>query len=484
MTERMDIPPADLPRVLIAAPASGSGKTTFVCGLLEALRRRGMAPAAFKCGPDYIDPMFHRRIVGAATGNIDLFFTDEARARSLLRRGAEGCDVAVIEGVMGYYDGMGTTDEASSYRVARATGTPTVLLVNARGASLSLAATVAGFSRLRDDANIRGVVLNRCSESLCDRLGPAIERETGVPVLGCVPADDRFAVESRHLGLLCAEEIDDVRARIGAIADAIEAHVDLDALLAIARTAAPIAEVPYRANRIVSGTAPVTIAVARDAAFNFYYEENLRELADLGAVVAPFSPIEDDALPEGASALYIGGGYPELHAAALEANEPMRRAVARAVADGMPTIAECGGFMYLQRELVDADGEAHRMVGALEGRCENAGRLVHFGYVAATPQADTSLVRAGEPLRAHEFHYWHSTHEGADAAVEKPSGAGAWRAIVSRGALFAGYPHVFFPATPDLAKRFVEAARAFAIAQADDAAAMPAPAPRKDRMRA
>ena len=454
------VPPRAIPRVLFAAPSSGTGKTTVVCGILEALSRRGLAPASFKCGPDYIDPMFHRRIVGAKSGNLDLYFTGEDDARRLLVRGAEGAGIAVMEGVMGFYDGRtATSDEGSSYHLARATNTPVVLVVAMRGASLSIAAQIAGFARFRADANVQGVILNRCSKALAEKLRGAIERETGVTVLGYVPADARFAVESRHLGLVTAGEIADLRERIGDLADTLEETVDLDALVALASGAPALADAPYHTPRILES--PARIAVARDEAFCFYYAENLRMLADLGAELAYFSPLEDRTLPEGASALYLGGGYPELHAARLAANERMREAVAHAVSTGMPTIAECGGFMYLQRTLSDDAGTPHAMAGALEGASENTGRLSHFGYLEMEAHRDCLYGPAGTRVRAHEFHDWHSTHEGGDFTAVKPSGE-RWPCMVATDTLVAGYPHVYFPANPCLAERFVRAAARFA----------------------
>ena len=438
---------------MVAAPSSGSGKTVVTCALLRALARRGLACAAFKCGPDYIDPLFHRRVVGARSGNLDGFFTDAPTLRALLARGAAGADVAVLEGVMGFYDGMapGVAD-ASSYQVARDTETPVVLVVNGRGASLSLAAVIRGIAEFLPCANVRGVVLNKTSAAACAYAAPAIEKHTGVAVLGNIPADEAFSLESRHLGLVTADEVEQLSARIDKMAELVEKSVDVDRLLEIAATAPDIREEPYRLEPI-AGARPI-VAVARDEAFSFYYEENLRALEDLGCELAFFSPLCDSELPRGTSALYLGGGYPELHARQLSENAPMREAVRRAVESGMPTVAECGGFLYLQREIADSEGRRWPVAGALEGASENGGRLSHFGYVELTSQRDGLYGPRGTRIRAHEFHYWQSTCPGGDFWAQKPRRDKGWPCMTTTPSLVAGFPHVYYPANPDVARAF------------------------------
>lgn len=449
-----------LPRLMLAAPASGSGKTVVACALLRALQRAGFAPAAFKCGPDYLDPTFHRRVVGARAGNLDAFFCDAPRLRALMARGAEGCDVAVLEGVMGYYDGMAPgTSDGSSCQVASWTGTPTVLVVNARGASLSLAALVQGFARFRPDANVQGVILNRCSARAFEHAAQAVEEQAGVAVLGYVPQDEAFALESRHLGLVAAGEVAEVSRRLDAMAEVFERTVDVGRLLALARTAPAVEEEPFRPAAVVER--PVRLAVARDDAFCFHYEENLRMLEDLGAELAWFSPLSDRRLPAGSRGLYLGGGYPELHARALSENVAMRQAVRQAVAAGMPTVAECGGFLYLQRELRDEAGVPWEMAGVLPGASRNEGRLRQFGYVELTARRDGLYGPAGTVLRGHEFHYWHSTEPGADWRAAKPRRDAGWPCMVARPSLSAGFPHVYYPANPEAAVRFVRAVDGF-----------------------
>ena len=416
---------------MVAAPSSGSGKTVVTCALLRTLARRGLACAAFKCGPDYIDPLFHRRVVGARSGNLDGFFTDAPTLRALLARGAAGADVAVLEGVMGFYDGMapGVAD-ASSYQVARDTETPVVLVVNGRGASLSLAAVIRGIAEFLPCANVRGVVLNKTSAAACSYAKPAIEKHTGVAVLGNIPADEAFSLESRHLGLVTADEVKQLSARIDKMAELVEKSVDVDRLLEIAATAPDIREEPYRLEP-TAGARPI-VAVARDEAFSFYYEENLRALEDLGCELAFFSPL------------------------------PMREAVRRAVESGMPTVAECGGFLYLQREIADSEGQRWPVAGALEGSSENGGRLSHFGYVELTSQRDGLYGPRGTRIRAHEFHYWQSTCPGGDFWAQKPRRDKGWPCMTTTPSLAAGFPHVYYPANPDVARAFASAAASFA----------------------
>ena len=449
-----------IPRIVIAAPRSGGGKTTFTCGLLKALQLRGLRCAAFKCGPDYIDPLFHEQVSGAKRGNLDLFFTDEDTAKSLFVRGSEDCDIAVVEGVMGFYDGMSATSpQASSYHLAKTLQAPVVLVLDAKGASLSLAAQVQGIARFRPDANVQGVILSRCSKSLCDMVAPVIQEECGIPVLGCIPANERLAIESRHLGLVTAAEIDDLEGRILDLAHQIEQTVDLDALIALAQGAPALEAEPYRTPRLTRS--PLRLAIARDTTFCFYYAENLRALEDAGVQLVPFAPVQGETLPHDIDGLYLGGGYPELHAEALEANTVLRTQVREAVAAGLPTVAECGGFMFLQQRICDPEGTWHRMAGALPGECRNLGKLRQFGYVTVTSQVDGLYGPAGTQWRAHEFHYWHSTENGADCTAKKPLRDTAWPCTKTASSLLAGYPHVYFASNPAVLEGFVGAMERF-----------------------
>ena len=294
------------PRLLLCAPASGGGKTTVTCALLQALVNRGAGPVAFKCGPDYIDPMFHSEIIGAKSRNLDLFFLGRDTARYLLEKNSRGSGLALIEGVMGYYDGIGLSADASAYDLARATGTPAVLVLDGRGRALTAAAAVKGMRDFRPDSGIRGVILNRVSPMLYPRLKEAIEGETGVTVYGYLPNLPGCALESRHLGLVTAAEVAGLREKLSALAAQAEKSVDIDGLLALAASA-PALNAPAPALPPPVEGRP-RIAVARDKAFCFYYADGLELLEALGAELAEFSPLADEGLPEGACGLYLGGG--------------------------------------------------------------------------------------------------------------------------------------------------------------------------------
>ena len=444
----------DSPRLLFAAPASGSGKTTVVCGLLRALKNRGKGVRAFKCGPDFIDPLFHETVVGVPSGTLDLFFSDQDQLKRLYCRHAAGADLCLVEGVMGYYDGLGAaTDRASSYAVARALDAPVVLIVDGRGQSLSALATLEGFLRFREDSRIRGVLFNRMSESVYNALKPQVEA-LGVRPLGYVPKAPELMIESRHLGLVTPGEIEDLGQKLDALAALLERTVDMEGLLALAGSA-PALEAPPAPP--IPPLPRTRIAVARDQAFCFLYRDNLDLLADYGAELIFFSPLHDDALPAGAQGLILPGGYPELHARALSENESMRRSVREAIQNGLPCLAECGGFLYLHRELEDMEGRSWPMAGVLDARAYRTPRLGRFGYITLTAKADTAFLPAGEIVRGHEFHYFESESCGDALRAQKPTGSRGWDCGHSRGNLLMGFPHLYYPSDPQLIERFLRA---------------------------
>ena len=330
-------------RLMLAAPASGSGKTVLTCGLLAALTARGIGAEAFKCGPDYIDPMFHQKVLGVPSRNLDLFLQGERGVRKTLAK--QSRPVALIEGAMGYYDGVNGTDQASAWHLATAAKLPVVLAVRPGGSSLTLAAQIQGLQKFRPDSRLRGLILTLCKPSLHAHLKPILELETGLPVLGYLPPLDAARIESRHLGLQTAGEIQDLAQRFTQVTAQLEKTVDLDALLALADE---VPDAPKAQGR--QGEKTCTIAVARDEAFCFYYADNLDALEAAGAELVFFSPLHDEAPPK-ADGLYLGGGYPELYAAQLAQKTGMRKAIGEVVASGLPTVAECGGFLYLQAAL-------------------------------------------------------------------------------------------------------------------------------------
>ena len=464
------------PRVMFAAMRSGSGKTTVTCGVLAALKRRNIIVQAYKCGPDYIDPMFHRTVLGIDTGNLDTFFADADAIGRILARDTKDAELIVMEGVMGYYDGVGgTTTMASSYELSRLTRTPVVLIVDAKGASVTLAATIRGIMEYKMDSRIAGVILNRVSPMFYSRIKRVIEAECGIPVLGYLPEDASFAVPSRHLGLLQPEELQVQKDWVETVAEAVTKTIDLDGILTIAAQRTD-SETDCAERRIEDETMQgettggksgsemtgkndrnedgyrfppgYRIGVARDAAFSFYYRENLRMLEDMGATLVHFSPLADAELPA-VDALIFGGGYPELYAKQLCENSSMRESILQALESGMPCHAECGGFLYLGKSLADEEGNVYEMVGFLDGAGFRTERLQRFGYVELAPQ-DADAFAVNTVLRGHEFHYWDSTDCGDACLAWKPlSKQKTYPCMVKKKATFAGFPHLYYAGAPE-----------------------------------
>lgn len=441
--------------VLLAAPASGSGKTAVTCALLRALQRRGLQPCAFKCGPDYIDPMFHRAMLGVPSHNLDLFLAQPQTVQTLYEGACRDHGAAVCEGVMGFYDGVGgVTTQASAWQVADTLHLPVLLVVRPKGASLTLAAQIRGLQAFRTPSHLAGILLNDCTPMLADSLAPMLERETGLPVVGCLPHLPEAVLESRHLGLYTAAEIENLTVRLDKMATALEENADLDRLL-------HLFERPSRSVPPSTPQAPSTvpIAVAKDEAFCFTYAETLEVLRQYGAEPVFFSPLHDSALPDAIGGLYLPGGYPELYAQALAENAAMRASIRHAVENGLPTVAECGGFLYLSQTLQDTQGQRWPMAGVLPGDGVQTQRLVRFGYADLTAETDSLLFRAGEQIPVHEFHYWDCTQNGTAFGVRKPITGRTWRCGFATPTLYAAFPHLYFAGRPQLAERFVKAAR-------------------------
>lgn len=433
------------PRVMFAATRSGSGKTTVTCGVLAALKKQNIKVQAYKCGPDYIDPMFHRTVLGIDTGNLDTFFADADAIGRILARDTKDAELIVMEGVMGYYDGVGgTTTMASSYELSKVTKTPVVLIVDAKGASVTLAAIIRGIMEYKKDSRIVGVILNRVSPMFYSRIKHVIETECGIPVLGYLPEDASFAVPSRHLGLLQPDEMQKQRDWVETVAKAARKTIDIDGILEIAAQAEML-QIQKATGETEKSKFPAgyRIGVARDAAFSFYYRENLRMLEDMGATLVYFSPLTDAHVSE-MDALIFGGGYPELYAKQLYENQSMRASVWQALEAGMPCHAECGGFLYLGKSLADAEGNVYEMVGFLDGAGFRTERLQRFGYVElASQEADAFAVNT--VLRGHEFHYWDSTDCGDACLAWKPlSKQKTYPCMVKKKGTFAGFPHLYY----------------------------------------
>ena len=438
---------------LLAAPRSGSGKTTMTCALLMALKRRGHAPCAFKNGPDYIDPMFHRAVLGVESRNLDLFFSAPETVRTLYAKGAAGHGAAVCEGAMGFYDGLGgVSDRASAWHLADTLGLPVLLVVEPKGQSLTLAAELNGLKNFRTPSHIAGILLNNCTARMHALLAPMLEKETGLPVLGFLPKLPEAVIGSRHLGLYTAAEVENLQQKLALLADAVEEHIDWPRLLTLCEKEPPVLPVQPETPPV-----RVRIAVAQDEAFCFIYAETLEAFRDAGAEVVFFSPLRDTALPENIGGLYLPGGYPELHARELSENTSLLREIKRKIESGLPTAAECGGFLYLGQSLTDAEGQSWPMVGVLPGEAKDAGRLVRFGYAALSADSDSMLFRAGESFPIHEFHHWDSTANGVALAAKKPVGGAEWRCGSVNEHFYAGFPHLYWAGTP-LPQRFAAAA--------------------------
>ena len=454
-------------KVMITAVASNSGKTAVTCGLLSLLKNKGLDPCAFKCGPDYIDPMFHRSVLGISSNNLDVFLAGEDGVQKAFERYSKGHGAAVCEGVMGFYDGVrfadgagdagGRPDYASAHHVAELLDIPAILVVRPKGAALTLAAVIKGAAEFRAPRRIGGVIFNDCSEAYFKMYAPSIEEESGIPVLGYLPHMEEAGFESRHLGLMTAGEIDDLAERIDRIGKKMEETVDIDRLLEVCGAGKPENAAATSETEAAAAEADVRIAVAKDEAFNFIYADSLTALEEAGAEIVFFSPVHDRALPEGVQGLYLPGGYPELYCRQLSENESMLESIREAVKGGLPTIAECGGFLYLSASLEDAEGASWPMANVFDGAGSNAGRLVRFGYGYISADEDSMLLRKGEKAPVHEFHYWDTTADGSDMTLTKISNGKTWKFGYASDTLYAGFPHLYIAG--GLAERFVEACR-------------------------
>lgn len=453
-------------RFMIAAPKSGSGKTMITCALLQLLKDNGKNVSSYKCGPDYIDPMFHKKVLGVPSKNLDTFFTDEKTTVQLfLDKRADG-DFAVLEGVMGLYDGLGGIyEQGSSYHLAKVTQTPIILVVDAKGMGKSVLALIAGFLQYDTQHLIKGVLFNRMSKGYYDIIKPLIEKELSVKVVGYFPEQKDIGLSSRHLGLVMPDELADIKEQLDELAGRLKKTIDLDMLLDIAVEAEEITKTTNTEQmQIQNQNNTVNIAVAMDEAFCFYYEDNLRLLEKCGAKLQYFSPLHDTKLPDNCDALLLGGGYPELYAKELSENLSMRNSIKTAFKTGLPTVAECGGFMYLHtyihnicEEDADAQNYVFGMTGALDSECHFKGKLVRFGYIELE-EKHNNFLPTDEKIRAHEFHYYDSTDNGADCIATKPATGRSYDCVISHDNYWLGFPHLYYPSNPHFAESFVRKA--------------------------
>lgn len=500
------------PRIMIAAVSSGSGKTLLTCALLQVLSDLGKRTAAFKCGPDYIDPMFHQKIIGVPSKNLDTFFTGEDTTRYLFLEGARDKDISVIEGVMGLYDGLGgIKEEASSYHLARVTKTPIILVINAHGMGRSVIPLISGFLQFDRERLIRGVLLNGISKAFYETIKPEIEGQLPVSILGYFPRQKDIHLESRHLGLKLPEEVEGLKEEVKGLAAVMAATADIDMLCRIASQAEELrakeAVIPVR-------TEKVRIGIARDEAFCFYYEDNLKLLRQHNAELVFFSPLRDTRLPENIQGMVLGGGYPELYGKALSENKKMKDSINEAIRRGMPSIAECGGFLYLHEALKNIEGETFPMVGAVKGTCYYTGKLVRFGYIEITANtkitantevianteitantkrianietfantkriANTEMVanakriatteliantesylKENTKIRGHEFHYYDSENNGNSCVAQKPVTGRSWQCVHAGRNHWWGFPHLYYYSNTEYVSRFLERAKEY-----------------------
>lgn len=444
--------------LVVGGVASGVGKTTLTLGLIGALKRRGLAVQAFKVGPDYIDPSQHAQVAGRPARNLDSWQLPEAALWELFARAAGSADAAIVEGVMGLFDGRtGGGEIGSTAHIAKLLGLPVLLVVDAAKAARSVAATVLGCQALDPGLRIVGVVLNNAAGARHAEIGrEAIESLTSVPVLGWLPRNADLRQEERYLGLVPAVERQLPAGLVDRVTALVEEHLDVDRLLRVARVARlgarpaglfPRDPIPSR----------VRIAVAQDEAFSFYYQDSLDLLTAWGAELVPFSPLRDEALPGGIGGVYLGGGFPELFAIDLAVNAPMLTSLRAAARAGLPIYGECGGLMYLQESLVDADGRRHRMAGLVPGESTLAGKRLTLGYREVRARRDTPIAQAGQRLRGHEFHWSVCEPPPEPLAAYDVLGDTPRAEGYAAGNVLASYVHLHFASDPTLAPRFVDA---------------------------
>lgn len=447
---------------MITAASSGSGKTMITCGLLELFKRKGLNPLACKCGPDYIDGLFHKQVLELEGMNLDSYFEAPEELRDKYSRLSKG-HLPVVEGVMGYFDGLGgSTTRASSWEVAHILDLPAVLVVDARGASVSLAALIKGFLEFERSmgSQIKAVIFNRMSPMLYPRIWELVERETGIRAAGFVPELDFLKVGSRHLGLVLPEEIAGLREQMNRLGKCLEETIDWEFLAELGAEKEE-RDALEEENTEASCTAAFSfrLGIAMDEAFCFYYQDNLRLLERLGGELVYFSPIHDRSLPEQLDGLILGGGYPELYCEALSLNESMREAVKKAAEGGLPVLGECGGYLYLLEELEAEDGRIWPMTGVLKGKGYKKGKNSRFGYIGVEAEKDSLYLKPGEQIRGHEFHYWDCEvlEEEWVMRAKKPVGNRSWPCIRIKNQVMAGFPHLFYPSCPAFAVRFAKA---------------------------
>ncbi len=456
------------PRLVVAGTHSGAGKTTLTQGLILALVARKLTVQPYKCGPDYIDPGYHTVLSGRISRNLDTMLIPANRVLELFDVNARDADVSIIEGVMGLFDGAGATDErGSTSHIAKIVRAPVVLVMDARAMARSAGAVAHGYAKFERNIDVGGFILNNVGSERHYRMAKeAIEWRTGLPVFGYLPRRDDLRIPERHLGLVPAWESEPQQCWRDRLLSLIDEYIDVDGLLRLARSAPPLpvySPVIYGKGKTEQH---VRIGYALDDAFHFYYQDNLDMLGHIGAEMVPFSPMQDEMLPDGLDGLYFGGGYPELFAEELENNEGMKAHVRRVSAAGMPILAECGGLMYIVRYLRPLDGRDYEMVGLFPGRMKMRPKLKMLGYYTGELQCSCPLGRTGKHLLGHVYHWSELEEEPSDElcrafVLRKPGRDDQYDGFIRHNTV-ASYLHLHFAGELSYARNFVRSCRAYA----------------------
>ena len=451
-------------RLMIAGMTSGSGKTTLTCAFLRCLLKRGYDLKSFKCGPDYIDPMFHKNALGIESRNLDMFFMGEDLVKRNTAKASNG--YAVIEGAMGIYDGNDPSSSAGScYEIAEVTSSPIVLVADAGKVGRTIISMIKGVINDDERRLVKGIILNNISERFYEMLFPELEKALSesrpdIRLLGFFPKTKGINFKSRHLGLKLPGESDDTEEKIETASKVFEEHVDVEEMLSVMEEA-PDIELPagYASAPLKRGEG-LTLAVALDEAFCFYYPDNIEMFEERGVRIRYFSPVHDSRIPQDADGLLFGGGYPELYLEKLSSNKEMLASVKSFVERKIPSLAECGGFMYLGKTVLDEKGRAYEMAGAYEGESRFTGHLVRFGYMHIT-DADDSDALCGmiKDLKGHEFHYYDSSMNGESCTAGKPFRNLDWKCMINRNNGIWGFPHFFYASKPAFVDSFIDRMR-------------------------
>ena len=458
-----------IPRIIVAGDRSSSGKTTISVGIMSLLVERGLTVQPFKVGLDYIDPSYHAMVTGRTGENLDGFLMPDLAITEAFQHSAEGADIAVIEGVRGLYEGLESlSDVGSTAQIAKILKSPVILVVDAQSITRSTAAIVKGYKEFDKGVNIRGVILNKVgSERHAEKAKIAIEKYTGVEVLGAIPRNKAMNLTMRHLGLIPAREgasrVPDFDVKLEKIKAIIKEHINIDRIIEIAKESPKVRNGKQTIFTKVKGNG-IRIGVALDEAFNFYYKDNVDLLTLKGAEVVYFSPLHDSVIPE-VDGLIIGGGYPEIYASELASNGSMKKSVAEASQRGMPIYGECGGLMYLSRSLECDDGKSHDMVGVMDARTSMKQHVRTIGYVLGKFEKDTPIGLKGTFFKGHEFHYSVMTDISPDASFAYRMDRGMGIKDGMDGMMvnntLGSYTHLHAASYVQFADKFVEACAAY-----------------------